>query len=396
MHILVLNVGSSSIKAALFKKGEEGLETRWKGTLARRKENVFILKLTQEGGSHEEPIELSSLYEGVKPLLENLWAGKSPLLHHPAEISRVGHRIVHGGEKLLKPTVITAEVKKEIESLCSIAPLHNPPGLQGIEAAQKLFPTSLHIAVFDTSFHQTMSEAVYTYPGPYEWREQGIRRYGFHGISHGYCAAKAREMLHPFPAEKMICCHLGNGCSVTAIHQGRSVVNSMGFTPLEGLMMGSRSGSVDPAILLHLLRYNKASIDSLDHLLNYDSGLKGISGESGDMQWIVQQNDAGHSRAKLAFEMFIYHLKFYIGAFTTILEGLDALVFTGGIGENAIRVREETCKGLAFLGIHLDQKANHNCIPNQDVAKKDSPVRILVIHTQEELAIAEACLSMES
>ncbi|WP_059359359.1 acetate/propionate family kinase [Parachlamydia acanthamoebae] len=396
MYILVLNVGSSSIKAALFKKGDGRLDTLWNATLARRKENIFVRKMTQKGISHEELIEISSLYEGLKPLLESLWLGETPLLHSPTEIARVGHRIVHGGEKLLKPTVITEEVKNEIKSLCSIAPLHNPPGLQGIETAQKLFPDSMHIAVFDTSFHQTMSEEVYTYPGPYEWREQGIRRYGFHGISYEYCTAKAIEMLHQYPTEKMICCHLGNGCSAAAIYQGRSLTTSMGFTPLEGLMMGSRTGSIDPAILLYLLRDNKTSVDSLNHLLNYGSGLKGISGESGDMQWIIQQMEAGNPRAKLAFEMFIYHLKFYIGAFAAALGGLDVLIFTAGIGENAALVREETCKGLSFLGIHLDQYANRNCIPNQDVADAHSPTRILVIHTQEEFAIAQACLVMQS
>ncbi|PJD98276.1 MAG: acetate kinase [Parachlamydia sp.] len=398
MYILVLNVGSSSVKAALFKGDKEHphafLKPLWKGALSKHDKNTLRSKINVQDKVEERVLEVSTLTEGLIPLLESIWKGKLALLTDPSQINRIGHRIVHGGEIFVQPTVITPYVKNCLKELSSMAPLHNPPGLLGIEAAEGLFPASLQIAVFDTAFHQTMNEVAFTYPGPYEWKEKGIRRYGFHGISHAYCAKKALEILPPIAsASKMICCHLGNGCSLTAIHEGKSVMNSMGFTPLEGLMMGTRCGSIDPGILLYLMRHEKVDVDALDGILNRESGLKGISEESSDMQWIIAQKETMY-RAKLAFDLFVQSLKMHIGAMSALLEGLDVLIFTAGIGENAQEVRAETCKGLSYLGVHLDMEANHRCIPDQDISKKNSSVRILVIHTQEEMAIAHACLSI--
>lgn len=397
MYILVLNVGSSSVKAALFIGDKDHpnvkLELVWKGNLSAREAGFFILIRPSE---KEEEVELkiSSLYDGLPILLENLWKGDKAPLRNPGEVKRIVHRIVHGGSKFLCPTVITPEVKQEIQNLFSIAPLHNPPGLRGIEMAEKIFPNSMQVAIFDTSFHQTISEVGSTYPGPYEWREQGIRRYGFHGISYSYCTKRAIQMLRGiYPTEKMICCHLGNGCSITAIRNGKSAATSMGFTPLEGLMMGTRSGSIDPGILTYLMRHENYDVDSLDRLLNQESGLKGISGESPDMRWIISQKE-NNPRAQLAFDLFVYTLKFYIGAMTTVLEGLDVLIFTAGIGENVEQVRAETCNGLSYLGLHLDMESNHRCIPDEDISRHSSSARILVIHTQEEMAMAQACLEI--
>jgi len=394
MYILVLNVGSSSVKAALFKGESVFLKPLWKGTLSKHDKNTFRSKVTAKGKVEEQVLTIATLAEGLVPLLESIWKGKMALLKDPSQINRVGHRIVHGGETFVQPTVITSHVKNRIKELSSIAPLHNPPGLLGIETAESLFPNSLQIAVFDTAFHQTMNEVAFTYPGPYAWKEKGIRRYGFHGISHAYCAKKAIEIVPPLVStNKMICCHLGNGCSITGIHEGKSVMNSMGFTPLEGLMMGTRCGSIDPGILLYLMRHEKVDVNSLDTILNQESGLKGISEESSDMQWIIAQKETMH-RAKLAFDLFVLSLKMHIGAMSAVLEGMDVLIFTAGIGENAVEVRAEVCKGLSYLGVHLDEEANLRCIPDQDISKKNSSVRILVIHTQEELAIAQACLSV--
>lgn len=327
MNVLAVNAGSSSIKSALYSEGRR--DPLWKGG-----------------------------FDGMEPLLAAL----------PGGVDAVGHRIVHGGRAFVEPTVITPEVKRTLARLASFAPQHNRLELDLIEATQgKLGDGILQIAVFDTAFHATLPSAAYTYPGPYEWLEQGIRRYGFHGISHQYVSRRAAEILGVQPA-RMITCHLGNGCSLAAIRNGESIDTTMGFTPLEGLMMGTRSGSVDPAILIHLARHCGKTADDLDRILNQESGLKGVSGISGDIREV---RAAGTARATLALDVFIHRLRAGIGQMLASLGGLDVLVFTGGIGENSPEIRDAAAGSFAFLN-----------------------PRVLVIPTQEEWQIAQECLSL--
>jgi acetate kinase len=317
------------------------------------------------------------------------------VLSSRAEIDNVGHRIVHGGPKLSEPARITPEVKQAIADVSAIAPLHNQAGLQGIELIEKMLPDTPQTAVFDTGFHRTLSLEAKVYPLPYEWYERGgIRRYGFHGINHQYCAHRATRMLQRDVASlKIVTCHLGNGCSLCAIDAGKSVDTTMGFTPLEGLMMGTRSGSVDPGILIHLMRGNARDVkaDSLDHALNHQSGLLGVSGVSSDMRDVLEAARKGHQRATLAFDIFVHRLAAGIGAMAASLGGLDALVFTAGIGENSPEVRRATCDKLGFIEIQLDDTKNSAAKPDLDISGPGSRVRVLVIRAQEDWAIAREC-----
>jgi acetate kinase len=272
------------------------------------------------------------------------------------------------------------------------APLHNRAELEGIDIIEKHLGNIPQVAVFDTGFHSHLPEAAAVYPGPFEWLAQGIRRYGFHGINHQYCAERAAQLLgRELNSMKLVTCHLGNGCSLAAIRNGRSVDTTMGFTPLDGLMMGTRSGSLDPGILTYLMREEKSSGKQLDDLLNTKSGLLGISGVSGDMRQIVATMNDGNSRAKLAFEMFVHHLQSGIGGMIAALGGIDALIFTAGIGENSPEVRTATCANFAFVGLKLDRTKNIPYSADQDVSLPDSKVRVLVIHAQEDWAIARDC-----
>jgi len=325
-------------------------------------------------------------------MLRNLWSGPTAVLGAPPEVEMVGNRIVHGGPKLTQPIIVDDTVKEAITSVSEIAPLHNQAGLQGIELIERLFPNTRQVAVFDTGFHQTLALPAKVYPGPYEWYERGIRRYGFHGINHEYCAHRAARLLKKDIASlKIISCHLGNGCSLAAIDSGHSVDTTMGFTPLEGLMMGTRSGSVDPGVLLHLMRATYARESELDDVLNHRSGLLGISGVSSDMGDIVKAIREGNERAKLAFETFVHRLQAGIGAMAASLGGLDALVFTAGIGENSAEVRSAACQKLGFVGIQLDDAKNLAAKPDLDISRPGSRVRVLVIRAQEDWAIAREC-----
>jgi acetate kinase len=310
---------------------------------------------------------------------------------------------VHGGPQYFLPAVVTPEVKSAIESVSVFAPLHNRAELQGMEIVAKLLGPVPQIAVFDTGFHRTMPLAAKTYPGPYEWFEQGIRRYGFHGINHQYCAHRAAQLLgKDLNSLKLVTCHLGNGCSLAAIREGRSVDTTMGFTPLEGLMMGTRSGSVDPGILTYLMRQQHLSGEQLDGVLNQKSGLLGISGISSDMREILAASKNGNepvkmARAKLALEIYIHRLRSGIGAMIAVLGGIDALVFTAGVGENSHEVRAAVCDSFAFLGLKLDSGKNaqtpmHN---DQVISASDSAVRVLVIHAQEDWMIARECWQLK-
>ena len=285
------------------------------------------------------------------------------------------------------------EVKSAIAHLADLAPAHNPANLEGIEAIEQILGTEVpQVAVFDTAFHTQLPLSAAIYPGPYEWFEQGIRRYGFHGISHQYCAQRAAQILSRELKElRLITCHLGNGCSLAAIRDGHSIDTTMGFTPLDGLMMGSRSGSVDPGILIYLMRQQGYTADQLDRALNLGSGLKGISGVSADMRQIVSAIAQDNSRSQLALNIYVHRLRSCIGAMLASLGGLDALVFTAGVGENSALVRTAACEAFGFLGLKLDPEKNTGSPEDRDIATADSTVRVLVIHTQEDWAIAKDC-----
>jgi acetate kinase len=284
-------------------------------------------------------------------------------------------------------------VKAAIARLSALAPVHNPANLEGIETVESILGTEVpQFAVFDTAFHSHLPDAAAIYPGPHFWVERGIRRYGFHGISHQYCAHRAAQLLHRDLQDlRLIICHLGNGCSLSAVLKGRCIDTTMGFTPLDGLMMGSRSGAVDPGILIHLIRQEGYSADQLDQELNKESGLKGISGISSDLRQVMAEIEAGNPRAKLALDIYIHRLRSCIGSMLASLEGLDALVFTAGVGENSAIVRSLACEAFGFLGLKLDNPKNQTYPVDQDIATEDSTIRVLVIRTQEDWAIAQDC-----
>jgi acetate kinase len=305
---------------------------------------------------------------------------------------------VHGGPKYRESVVLTPEVRAAIAQQAEFAPAHNKLELAAIEAVDRLIgPQVPQVAVFDTAFHKTLRPAAYVYPGPYEWLDRGIRRYGFHGISVQYSTGRAAQMLRVAPnSSRLIVCHLGNGASVTAVANGQSVDTSMGFTPLEGIMMGTRSGSIDPSILLYLIRHEDSTADEIDEILNRKSGLLGVSGRSGDMREILEAMNAGDERARLAYQIFAHRLTREIGAMLAVLGGVDAIVFTGGIGENCAPLRELVCAQLAFLGLKLDPAKNAQPDLDQNVAAADSAVQVLVIRADEDSQIARECLRLRS
>jgi acetate kinase len=303
---------------------------------------------------------------------------------------------VHGGPEYQEPVKITPEVKAAIAKVSAFAPLHNRAELEGMEIVEKLLGRVPQIAVFDTGFHRNMPLAAKVYPGPYEWFENGIHRYGFHGINHQYCAGRAARVLErELNSLKVVSCHLGNGCSLAAIRGGQSIDTTMGFTPLEGLMMGTRSGSVDPGILTYLMRQKGISGQQLDEILNKQSGLLGVSGISGDLREILAAIKKGNARAKLALDIYVHRLQSGIGAMVAVLGGLDALIFTAGVGENSPEVRAATCENFGYLGLKLDPEKNLQSFSDKDIAASDSSVRVLVIHAQEDWAIAQECWKLK-
>ena len=324
-------------------------------------------------------------------MLQTLWSGCTQVITTASAIDAVGHRIVHGGTITSHALRIDAQVKATIASLIPLAPSHNPINLEGIELIEALLgPEIYQFAVFDTAFHSQMPDAAAIYPGPYDWVERGIRRYGFHGISHAYCSDRMSQLLG-HKNLKLITCHLGNGCSLAAIQNGISMDTTMGFTPLEGLMMGSRSGSIDPGILLYLLTEQGYDATTLDTLLNQQSGLKGLSGISHDMRQVKAAMKSGNLRAKLAWDVYIHRIRSGIGAMLMSLNGLDALVFTAGVGEHDSEVRSAVCHGLGFLGLTLDEAVNQADTGDRDIAEQDCPIRIWVLQTQEAWQIARSC-----
>ncbi|MBP0019666.1 MAG: acetate kinase [Cyanobacteria bacterium SBLK] len=396
MKILILNAGSSTQKSCLYQIDgtlpERPPEPLWEGTIDWGRSDGAQLSAKAGDRRYKIALETESRSRALSGLLDTLTRGETAILTDLAEIDIVGHRVVHGGTEYSQPTRITPEVKAAIAKLIPLAPSHNPAHLEGIEAIEQALGNIPQLAVFDTAFHSQIPLAAATYPIPYDWLDKGIRRYGFHGISHEYCARRAAQMLNrPLESLKLITCHLGNGASLAAVADGKSINTTMGFTPLEGLMMGTRCGSIDPAIGIYLMREEKLSVDGLDRLLNRESGLKGILGTSGDMRDVLAEMEKGSDRARLAFEMYIHRLKMGIGAMVASLGGLDALVFAAGVGEGSAAVREATCQGLEFLGITLNGEKNRYDPIDADIAPVDAKVRVLVVHTQEDWAIAEAC-----
>lgn len=399
MKILVLNAGSSSQKSCLYQLTDTLPDSPppplWEAKVDwTRHQGVALLKVKTARGSLEEELETDSRSTVIAHLLDTLVNGQTQVIDNIADIDIVGHRVVHGGEDYREATLVTPEVKDAILLLADFAPLHNPANLEGIEAVEQLLPSVMQVAVFDTAFHRQLPQTAVVYPGPYAWFEQGIRRYGFHGISHQYCAQRAATLLErDLHSLRLIVCHLGNGCSLSAIRNGVSIDTTMGFTPLEGLMMGSRCGSIDPGILIYLLRQG-IDAEKLDDVLNHESGLKGISGYQ-DMRSLQSAIAAGNPRAQLAFDLYVHSLRKHIGAMLATLGGLDALVFTGGVGENQAQVRAKACESFAFLGLKLDSAKNAASPGDTDVATPDSTVRVLIVNTQEDWAIASECWKLK-
>ncbi len=373
MNVLVFNSGSSSVKTRLFQMPEERL------LVACQVEKIGQHDATFTSGKTQHTISAPDHTAAIAYICNHL---NLP----PSDIAAVGHRVVQGGEKFIKATRITPDIEKEIDALKAFAPLHTPPNMAGIRAGQTIMPHAIHVAVFDTAFHQTMPEHAYRYaiPNIYYTRDH-IRRYGFHGTSHRYVSERASEILgHPFTG---ITCHLGNGCSITAIQNGKSIDTTMGFTPLEGVAMGTRSGDIDPAVVLNLAQ--KLGIKETDHLLNRESGLLGLSEKSNDLRELLASAQLGDAKSQLALNIFTYRITKYIGAYLAILGPIDGIILTGGIGENSPDIRQQILAPLTHLGIHLDLTKNTTCIGQENTISTDtSPTKIFVIPTDEECLIA--------
>ncbi len=388
MNVLVINCGSSSIKYQLFDMTTE--QVLAKGLVEKIGEATSGFRQQGVRGETEREVSAPDHEAAFALLVEGLMSKEHGVIESKDEVAAVGHRVVHGGEAFVESQLITDEVIATVEDFCSLAPLHNPPNLVGIRAAMRAFPDAPHVAVFDTAFHQTMPKHAYVYALPYElYAEKRIRRYGFHGTSHRFVTQRAAELLGvPVDQFNAITCHLGNGCSLTAVKGGQSVDTSMGLTPLEGMVMGTRSGDIDPAIIFHLCGREGMELAEVDKMLNKKSGLLGLSGVTNDVREITEAAEQGHERAELALQVFAYRVKKYIGAYLAVLGRTDAIVFTGGIGENAAGMRSRICTGLDALGVKLDAARNASCAGDCAISADDSPVKILVVHTNEELLIA--------
>ncbi len=396
MNILVINCGSSSLKFQLINAESE--EVLAKGLCER----IGIDgRLTYQPAGGEKEISEKAMpthTEAIQFVIDALTNEKTGVVKSLSEIGAVGHRIVHGGEKFASSVVITEEVNKAVEECNDLAPLHNPANLIGVEACEKLMPGTPMVAVFDTAFHQTMPEKAYMYGLPYEYYEKyKVRRYGFHGTSHSYVSKKAAEVMgKAYDEVKTIVCHLGNGASVSAVLNGKSVDTSMGLTPLEGLVMGTRSGDIDPAIMEFIAQKENLDIEGIMNVLNKKSGVFGLSGEiSSDFRDLTGAMAEGDKKAKIALEVFAYRVAKYIGAYAAAMNGVDDIVFTAGIGENVSYVREQVCSYLGYLGVELDPDANEKFRGEQgEITKPGCKVRVFVIPTNEELAIARETLAL--
>ena len=386
MSVLVLNAGSSTLKFSLFdQSAREELANGlvdWRG----RDESATLQFRSLTTGEKQSTLEVADYREAATRIIDAL---RDNGFDDPIDV--VGHRVVHGGTEFNQTTLIDDHVSQALQRTSGLAPLHNPSALTTIDAMRIALPDAAHVAVFDTAFFANLPRRATTYPVPYQWFETyGIRRFGFHGISHAYCASRAAELLGRQDDEKLrlVICHLGNGCSATAVEGGRPVTTTMGFTPLEGLMMGTRSGSIDPGILLHLIQQEGFTAAQLDESLNRQSGLLGVSGVSSDFRKIEMAANGGNQQAQLAIDMFADRIRATIGAFAVTLGGIDALVFTAGIGEHSAPLRSRVCNGLQCLNIHLDEQTNQACINDSDLATPRSSSRIFRIRTREEQMIA--------
>jgi len=390
MIVLVINTNRTFLKYQLIRT--ESGEVLAKGLCDHIGEPNATLSHSFHGEPPVvKPAKLMTIAAAVEAVIKVLTSSRQGVLKHKSAIEAVGHRIVHGGEKFTAPAIITPEIKRTIEAYDHLAPLHNPPSMEGILACETTLPGVPQVAVFDTAFHHTMPEKAAIYALPYEFYiKHDIRKYGFHGTSHAYVSQRAAELLgQPLDTLRLITCHLGFGSSITAVDRGRSVDTSMGLTPLAGLAMCSRSGDIDPAIVTFLMEKEQLDIEGMESLLNNQSGLLGISGVSADLRDIYAAAGEGNSRAALAIDLFKYQCRKLIGAYTSTMGGVDAVVFTAGIGENAPDIRYGACKDLGFMGISIDPYRNAAAIAREAViSDDDSPVKVLVIPTREELVIA--------
>ncbi len=387
MKVLVLNCGSSSIKYQFIDTAEKFALA--KGVVERIGMSSAVLSHNRHDGDGIKIVgEILDHSIAIEYVLGVMLSKNHGVIDDKSDIEAVGHRVVHGGETFSGSVLITDEVIKALQENIELAPLHNPPNLKGIQAVQRILPNTPQVAVFDTAFHTQMPPKAFLYGIPYElYKKYRIRRYGFHGTSHLYVSRKAAELLGKKIEDlKMVTAHLGNGCSMAAVKFGKSIDTTMGFTPLEGLLMGTRSGDLDPWLILYIMGKEGLSLNEANTLLNKHSGLIGISGESSDMREIVTAMNDGHKRAKYAFDIFAYRVKKYLGAYAAAMGGLDAFIFTGGIGENSAEIRSEVCKDMEFLGIEMDEEKNKN--KDLIISKDSSRVPVLRIPTNEELVIA--------
>ncbi|HPY81854.1 MAG TPA: acetate kinase [Bacteroidales bacterium] len=388
MKILVLNSGSSSIKFQLLVMPQETVMAV--GLIDRIGSPKSVLKFESNGKKITREIEILDHDTGVSIIVETLKNPELNIIQSVDEISGVGHRVVHGGEWFNSSVVLSDDVVQKLSQCCELAPLHNPANIKGIMSAQNLLPHTTQCAAFDTAFHQTMPSKAFMYAIPYAYYEKfKVRKYGFHGISHQYVSQEAAKLAHiPYDEAKIIVCHLGNGASISAVKHGKSIDTTMGLTPLEGLMMGTRSGDLDVGAACYIMRKENLSVDQIDTLFNKKSGLSGVSGFSSDMRDIQNAAADGNERAQLALDMFAYRVKKYIGSYAAAMGGVDAIAFTGGIGENSKILRAKILQDFDFLGISLHETANNTAHGDTIISTDSSRVKAMVIETNEEIIIA--------
>jgi len=392
MQVLVLNSGSSSLKFQLFKMPEQTIICS--GIIERIGQNNSIFQFKAENTSIKETSSILNHKEGLQRLSKQLLDKETGVLNSPEDITIVGHRVVHGGRHFSKTTVVTDAVKNKIKELSTLAPLHNPPNLEGIEVAEEIFPSATQVAVFDTAFHQSIPEYAYKYAIPNKYcDEYGIRVYGFHGTSHKYVSQEAIKYLGKSNS-KIITIHLGNGCSIAAVKDGKSIDTSLGFSPISGLIMGTRSGDIDATIVFHLASKHHMALEDINVMLQKKSGMKGLTGYS-DLRDIEDNAAKGDKNCQLALEMNAYRIKKFIGSYAAVLNGLDAIVFTVGIGENSDVVRSMVCEDLEFLGINIDKEKNNvRAKELTEINTEDSKTKILIIPTNEELEISKQAVEL--
>lgn len=390
MRVLTLNAGSSSLKASVIDTGVDETLFEFHADWSVRPTSCRItIPGEQESQTEQDWSDVTSaVRDACRSVSAKLISG----------VDAVAHRVVHGGTQFTNTTLITPETESAIQELAALAPLHNPRCLEGIVAARNALPRVPQVAAFDTAFHGTLPPRAFTYPVPRQWTDEwGIRKFGFHGLSHAYAAQRVAEILKKSLTElRIVVAHLGHGASLCAIHTGRSVDTTMGFTPLEGVMMGTRSGSIDPGVILHVMREHAVSVTHMDRLLNRESGLLGVSEMSADMRQVQQAAQSGNSQAQLAIEMYVHRIRQAIAAMAASMAGLDVLVFTGGVGEHTVEIRQSVCESLGFLGVQLAQNRNETSQPDCEISDVISQVRVFIIAAREDLMLArEACGLLE-